>query len=161
MGIAHAARPALLVLPMLMHQRAKLGRLAGLKDRLALQSKLFDEMQVGDHVLVAALGFGVLILQDRPGTARKAGKEQQQIVFEIKLGIHRYLQRLYIDAVVRMEGEAGQSAARGDILILLADRLAEAIDLDFASELRQLLRLDLAHPVYIERLQQRRGEASR
>src|SRR5258705_3386672 len=160
MGIAHATGPALLVLPMFMHQRAKLRRLTGFKKRFAFQSKLLDEMQVGDHVLVAALGLGVLILQDRSGAARETSEEKQQIVFKIEFRIHRYLQRLDIDAVVRMEGEAGQSAAGGDILILLADRFSETIDLDLASKLRQLLWLDLAHPMYVERLQQRRGEAS-
>src|SRR5258707_3936522 len=144
MGIAHATRPALLVLPMIMHQRPKLRRLTRFKKRFTFQSKLLDEMQVGDHVLVAALGLGVLILQDRSGAARKAGEEQQQIVLKIELGIHRYLQRLYIDAVVRMERKAGQSAAGGDVLILLSDRLAETVHLDFASELRQFLLLDLA-----------------
>src|ERR1700738_4911437 len=64
MGIAHAAGPALLVLPMLMHQRPKLHRLTGFKKPFAFQSKLLDEMQVGGHVLVAALGFGVLVLQN-------------------------------------------------------------------------------------------------
>src|SRR5258705_10696620 len=89
MGIAHATGPALLVLPMLMHQRAKLRRLTRFKKRFALQPELLDEMQVGDHVLVAALGLGVLILQDRAGAAREPGEEKQQIVFKIEFRIHR------------------------------------------------------------------------
>ena len=63
--------------------------------------------------------------------------------------------------VVGIEGEACQAAAGRDILILLADRLAEPIDFDFAGQLRQLLRLDLAHPVHMKRLQQRSREAAR
>ena len=55
LGVAHAAGPALLVLPMLMHQGAKLHGLAGLEQRLAFQSELLDEMQVVDHVLVVCL----------------------------------------------------------------------------------------------------------
>src|ERR1700736_2337034 len=69
LGIAHAAGPTLLMLPMLMHQRAKLRRLAGLEKHFALQSEFLDKMQVGDHVLIAVFGLGVLILQDRAGAA--------------------------------------------------------------------------------------------
>src|ERR1700682_5412085 len=98
-------------------------------------------MEVGDHLFVAAYRFGVLILQNGAGASRETREEQQQIVFEIEFCIHRYLQRLDIHAVVRMERKAGQSAARGDILILLADWLAEAIDLDFASGLPPFPRL--------------------
>ena len=39
-------------------------------------------------------------------------------------------QRRDRDLIVGMELEAGQSAERGDVLILFADRLAEDIDLD-------------------------------
>src|SRR5439155_10482580 len=63
LGIAHSAGPALLVLPMLMHQRAKLRRLAGLEKRFTFQSEFLDEMQVVDHLLVAVFGPGVLILE--------------------------------------------------------------------------------------------------
>src|SRR5713226_4939277 len=146
--------------PMLMHQRAKLRRLARFKKRFAFQSKLLDEMQIGDHVLVAALGLGVLILQNRAGAAREPGEEQQQIVFKIEFRIHRDLERRDIDRVIGIKREAGQSAARGDILILLADWFSETIDLDLASKLRQVLWLDLAHPMYVERLEQRCSEAS-
>src|SRR5260370_16810342 len=152
MGIAHAARPALLVLPMLMHQRAKLRRLARFKKSFAFHSKLLDEMQIGDHVLDADAGRGVLILQSRAGAAREPGEEQQQIVFEIEFRIHRDLERRDIDRVIGIKREAGQSAARGDILILLADWFSETIDLDLASKLRQVLWLDLAHPIYVYRL---------
>ena len=41
--------------------------------------------------------------------------------------------------MIAVEGEAGDAAKRGDILVLLADWLAEAPDLDLAGELRELL----------------------
>ena len=37
-----------------------------------------------------------------------------------------------LDRAVRPEGEARYAAERGDVLILLADRLAEPVDLDMA-----------------------------
>ena len=46
-------------------------------------------------------------------------------------------QRAGLDAAVRVEVEAGQAAEGGDVLILLADRLAEEVDLDAAGLLRR------------------------
>ena len=60
-----------------------------------------------------------------------------------------------------MEREAGDAAVRGDVLILLADRLAEPIDLDLAGELGELVRVQQPPPVRVERFQQRRREAAR
>src|SRR5664279_1501606 len=57
-----------------------------------------------------------------------------------------------------MKCKAGQSTAGGYILVLLTNRLAETVDFDFASQFRQLLWFDLAHPVHIKRLQESCGE---
>ena len=50
------------------------------------------------------------------------------------------LQRLGLDAAVGIEREASDAAVRRDVLVLLADRLAEAVDLDVARQLGQLVR---------------------
>ena len=44
----------------------------------------------------------------------------------------------------RIEREAGDAAVGGDVLVLLADRLAETVDLDVAGLLGQLARVDQA-----------------
>ena len=71
------------------------------------------------------------------------------------------LQRLGLDAAVRVEREAGEAAVRGDVLVLLADRLAEPVDLDLARQLGELARMQQPAPVRVERLEQRRREAAR
>ena len=99
--------------------------------------------------------------EDAAGAAREAGEEQQQVVLEVEQRVHRQLQRLGVDAVVRVEREAGHAAVRGDVLVLLADRLAQPFDLDLARQLRQLVRMQQPPPVRVERLQQRGREAAR
>jgi hypothetical protein len=47
---------------------------------------------------------------------------------------------LHVDRLVAPEPEAAQAAVGGDVLVLLADRLAEDVDLDPARLLRELLR---------------------
>jgi hypothetical protein len=59
-----------------------------------------------------------------------------------------------------MECEASQPSVGRDVLVLLADWLAEALDLDVAGELCKLARVQQSSPVGIERLEQRRREAS-
>ncbi len=44
-------------------------------------------------------------------------------------------ERLDADRVVGLELESGQPAERGDVLVLLADRVAEPLDLDVAGRL--------------------------
>ena len=46
-------------------------------------------------------------------------------------------QRRGLDRVVRVESEAGDAAEGRDVLILLADRLAQPVDLDVAGQLGQ------------------------
>src|SRR5262245_16288334 len=60
-----------------------------------------------------------------------------------------------------MEREAREAAEGRDVLVLLADRLAEAVDLDVACLLGEILREHRATLVGVKGLQERRGEASR
>src|SRR5207302_278625 len=70
-------------------------------------------------------------------------------------------QRPGLDLAVGQELEAGQPAVGGDVLVLLADRLAEAVDLDVAGLLRQVARVDQVLLVGVQRLEQRGREAAR
>ena len=69
------------------------------------------------------------------------------------------LQRDRLHAVVRVEGEAGDAAVGGDVLVLLSDGLLQALDLDLAGQPCQVAGQHGLHPVRAQRTQQRRGEA--
>ena len=89
-----------------------------------------------------SLALVVLLVEDVGGGARVAGEEQQQVVFEVVERLGGDLERPRLHLVVREELEAGDAAERGDVLVLLADRLLEQVDLDVAGLLGQLLRVD-------------------
>ena len=59
-----------------------------------------------------------------------------------------------------LKAKAGDAAIGRDELVLLADRLAQSIDLDMAGLLRELPRADDASLVGVKRAQQRRREAA-
>ena len=73
----------LLVLPVLVHQLGETAQVALLQRGLALVTELLDEVQVLDHVAVAAARLLVLLGQDGRGRPRVAGEEQQQVVFQV------------------------------------------------------------------------------
>ena len=110
-------------------------------------------MQVVGHVPVVLPALLVLFLQDRARGAAVAGEEQQQVVLQVveRLGVH--LQRHGVDVAVGQELEAGQPPVGGDVLVLLADRLAEQVDLDVARLLGQLSRVDDVLAVRVQRLE--------
>ena len=62
--------------------------------------------------------------------------------------------------VVGQETEAGDAAIGRDVLVLLADRLAQQVDLDVAGLPRQLLAVDERAVMGVQRPQQRGGEAA-
>ena len=70
------------------------------------------------------------------------------------------LQRRRFDLAVGEKLETGQPAIRGDVLVLLSDRLAEAVDLDLAGLLGQLARMHEVPAIGVQRLEQRGGEAA-
>ena len=68
---------------------------------------------------------------------------------------------LDVHAAVAAEAEAAQPAVGGDVLVLLADRLAEALDLDLARLARELLGGHLLAAVDVEGVQESDREAAR
>ena len=64
------------------------------------------------------------------------------------------LERLDVDAAVRVERVGADAAVRGDVLVLLADRLAEDVDLDLAGGLGERARRDRGAARVRKRLQQ-------
>ena len=102
----------------------------------------------------------LLILQNGARGAGVAGEEQQQIVFQLENRLSRHAQRLDGDAVILVEGEADEAAKCRDELILLADRVSQALDFDVASVFGQFLGMGGFSLVRVERFQQRGGETA-
>ena len=76
-------------------------QIAALERRLAAQAELLDEVQVVDHRAIVAFGPAILISEDLRCRARKAGEEQQQIVFERIASVIVDSERLRVDRTVR------------------------------------------------------------
>src|SRR6185437_15040256 len=103
----------------------------------------------------------VLILQDLARAAREAREEQQQVILELVERRLRERQRLGANLAGLVELEARDAAVGRDVLILLADRAREPIDLELACEAREIAGQQQAALEAVQRLEQRGREASR
>ena len=121
------------MLPVLVHQLAEADQIPGLQGLFAAVSQILDVIQIAQHIGVACLGAHLLILQYGARGAGEAGEKQQQIVLELEHRLSRHAQRLDGDAVILVEGEANEAAKCRDVLILLTDRVLQALDLYVAS----------------------------
>src|SRR5437588_24969 len=130
-------------------------------DVLALVAEVLDEMQVIHHLLLVPFALAVLLLEDARGRSAVSGEEEQQVVLQVVKRVGVDLERRGFDFVIREELKTGHAAIGRDVLILFADRLAEAVDLDVTRLFGQLVRVYDVLPVGVQRLQQGRGEASR
>ena len=109
---------------------------------------------------IVALGALILVLEDFRSRAGKAGEEQEQIVLKRVAGLVVDRERHRFHRAVHAESEAGDPAEGGDVLVLLADRLAELVDLDMAGLLGELARMDDAAGLSMQGAQQRGREAA-
>ena len=73
------------------------------------------------------------------GIALAAGVEQHEIAFELRYDRCRQQQRLHGHAAMALELDQVYAAIGRGILVLLADRLAEPLDLKYAGLVRQRL----------------------
>jgi hypothetical protein len=80
----------------------------------------------------------VLVLEDRGGAPGVAGEEEEEVVLQVEERLLADLAGPVLDAPVLVEGEGRDAADGRDVLVLLADRLAELVDLDVAGLLGQL-----------------------
>ena len=80
--------------------------------------------------------FAFCCFQDRIGRAGDARVEQQQPALKFRLGFRLADDRIDEHAAVGVEADALEAAIGGDVLVLLADRLAADVDLDAAGLLR-------------------------
>ena len=82
------------MLPMLVHKLTECLPWHRFQRLLTAVTELFHEMQIAQHVFIVLLCLRLLVFQDTARGARKARKEQQQVVLEVEHGIHAELQRL-------------------------------------------------------------------
>ena len=131
-GVAHAGAAGFFALPMDIHEACKFFEVARFEGGERLVAEVFGEVEIVEHRGVVALGFVVLVFEDRRRTAAVAGEKQEEIIFEIK---ERFLGRdagTIFDAAVLVKREGGDAADGGDVLVLFADGLAEFVELDIA-----------------------------
>src|SRR5437867_2145147 len=104
-----------------------------------------DHMQRFDHAGPVAFTAAFLLAQDLRRIARAAGEEEHQAGFELCLELFLQAQRLDHHAV-GIELNEVQAAEAGRILVLLADRHLQLVDLDLAGEVdRKSTRLNSSH----------------
>jgi hypothetical protein len=160
-AVAHPARALLLVLPVGIHQLGEPDQVAGLERLSRVVADLLDEVQVGGHPGVLLLALAVLLLEDRTRRPRVAGEEEEEVVFQVVEGVLVDLQGPGLDPAVGQELEASDAPERGAILVLLADRLLEEIELDAARLFGQLAGMDRVLVQRVQHLEKGRGEAAR
>ena len=137
-SIAMPGRAPALVLPVLVHQLgvAPRGRPARAAASWLSQPISFVAVQVLEHLLVAA----PCACPGRRGRATRAraspGVEEQEVARAgARSVVGAELERLDVDRAVGIERVGADAAVRGDVLVLLADRLLEDVDLDLAGRL--------------------------
>src|SRR5262249_8247972 len=122
-----------LMLPVLMHQPAKVGEVASLERTFAAQTELFHVIQIVNHRRVAASDAAILISQDLRSRPRITGKEHQQIIFQ---GVPNFFvepEGDSFDGAIPVKSETHHSAECRDILILSPNWLLQQVDFDVTS----------------------------
>ena len=159
-GVAHAGAADFFALPMDVHEARKFLEVARLEGGERLVAEVFCEVEIVEHRGVVALGFVVLVLEDRRRTAAVAGEKQEEIIFEIK---ERFLGRhtgAIFDATVLVKRERGDATDGGDVLVLFADGLAEFVELDIAGLFGEFGRGNQGALRSVEGFEERGGKAA-
>ena len=154
----HAGRAPELVLPVLVHQLAELLDLTAFEERPDVVADRLRPVEVGAHLCVPALGARDLVGEDRgrrraPRPCRRAGgccaagRGSRATARAARRRPSRPVERVRADPAVRR-----------DVLVLLAGRLAEDVDLDLACVLRETSRRDRDAARQGERLEEADGE---
>ena len=101
------------------------------------------ELQRLEHRRVAVGRACPLVIENGRGGTAVAREEQKKVLFQFEERRLRDIQRGDFHRLVGMEPEACEAAVGGDVLVLLADRAIEDLDLDPARLLGQLPRGDV------------------
>src|SRR5262245_31522397 len=99
-------------------------------------------MEILCNLRIRASALIVLVLQNCRGRTRITSEEKKQIVLQIKQSLFGNDHRRRHNRAVLLELETSDTAVGRNKLILFADRLLQNIDLDAASLLGQLMRVD-------------------
>src|ERR1700722_16176529 len=143
---------------MFVHQFAEETGIAFLESLLAAIAQLLHVVKVVQHLAVAVLRPRILIIEDRAGAAGDSGEEEEQVILKVEHCVYPNRKRRRAHGVVLVEGQACPPADGGDELVLLTDRLAEAVDLNVAGKLGELHLIEVTAAMSIERLEQSSGE---
>ena len=106
------------------------------------------------------LGAAVLDLQDGGGLPRAAGIEQHDLAGQVMEQLGPALESPHADTIVFTKAEFADSAVCRDVLVLLADRLAAKLDLNFAGFAGQLFGGDQLAFVAVQGMQQADHQAA-
>src|SRR4051794_7452092 len=102
-----------------------------------------------------------LLAEDRVRAPRDAGEEEHQLLLHPAADLRGQGELVDDHAVARPEPDVADPAVRGGVLVLLADRLAAAVDLDGAGAVGKLLGGELSPLVGEQCLQQAHGHRGR
>jgi hypothetical protein len=83
-----------------------------------------------DHRFVVGLGLRLLLGQNQVRVSRVASEEHDEIGLQLRQRLAADAKRLYADGAVDVEVHDGQTTEGGDVLVLLAHRSTETLDLD-------------------------------
>ena len=155
----HAGREAAFQVPAPVQETPKVGRrpVLLLQQGAQLVGLVTQRLEVG-HPRIDVLD---LFAEDGPGIALVTGPEQHDVVEDRGQHLVRHSLRLDHHGSARAEREQVEPAERGRVLVLLADRLAEHVDLDVACLLGQLARGHAFATEGVERVEQADREAAR
>ena len=131
-GIAHAAGNVLLVFPVLVQIAPNSGG-RGRPPRLPCgpQAEFLDEVQIVEHFGVGLLAANLLVFENLAGAAMKPVKNSSRLSSRLK-SVSGDPQGTGLDLVAGVESKTGDAAVGGNVLVLLADRFVQPVDLDVA-----------------------------
>jgi hypothetical protein len=160
-GVGHVRRALALGQPVLVHQCAVRLGLALLESLADPPSDRLGFGQPAEHRVVALDRALLLIGQHLAGAARVAREEQEQVLLEVAQRVVGNPEGGGVDRAVGGDFEAGQATECRDVLVLLADGLAQHVDLDVARLLGQLGGRHVLAPVRVQGPEQADGERPR
>ena len=146
---------------MLVHELAEARDLPGDERVANRDAELLHPAKTREHRLVAGLGALPLVVEELVGGSRAPGEEHDEPLLELVHGRGGQLERRDVDAAVGVEPEARDSAERRDVLVLLADRPSEDVDLDAACLLGELGGADVLALPRVQGTQEAHGEGAR
>src|SRR5690349_10374887 len=115
------------MLPMKVHESAKIAGLIGFEGLLNFEPNFFDEAQILDIFFLRVLETDFLLLENVTRGAVKSSKEHEQIVFQIMQGGMGNLERTHRYRAGSIDFKTVHTTVRRNELVLLAHRFFQQI----------------------------------